>query len=301
MNNTSTEIMTLDQLIVVEQLPIITEKLQQHAAVIDKRLSIVDDLVCTEESLKEVKKVRADFNKESAAAHELFRAAKDQVLMRWNEVETAYNECIRDKYRAADITLKSKIGDVESELTTRKIEGIKVYFNEYATTHSVTEYADFRRQMSDIKRSSSDAMLKRICQERIDSIVNGLRAIETQPEVLQAEILAEFKRTLKATEAITVVSERHKAMARQKAAQEARKAELAAKEEAERKAAEAVIPQSAQTPQPKPQPMPQPLAPPKEPVADPDPIKTVTFTVTDRLSKLKLLKAFIIEGGYKYE
>ena len=283
---TKEEVLTMD-LIVIEQLPVITETLRTHAAEIDEKLSIVDNLVCTEESVKEVKKVRAGFNKESAAAHELFRSVKSQVLMRWNEVEQTYNECIRDKYKAADIVLKNKIGEVESELKARKTETVKAFFNEYAQSHSVEEYADFDKQMAAVRMSDTETTLKRIVKERIDSLVSGLRAIEAQPEEHRAEILSVFKKTLKATEAITIVAERHKAIEQQKQAQAARAEQKAREAESVAKVEAVVAPT---------------LAPPTvaAPVDD-DPVCVVSFKVTGKRSKLRLLKAFLIEGCYQYE
>ena len=294
----ATDVLTMD-LIVVEQLPVIRESLKSLSAEIDDKLSIVNGLVCSEETLSEVKKVRAEFNKEFAAIEDVRKQVKTAVLTPYNEFEAIYRDCVSDKYKAADATLKAKIGEVEKELKDRKTAKIKVYFDEYASKNFVTEYADFERQMSGIRMSDSETQLKRICRERIDPLANGIKAIDAQPEELRAEILVEFKATLNALQAIAIVSERQKAKEDQRIQDEKRKAEQAKAEEAAATAAQAI---------PQPIPAPAPLAPPTAapepqpmPQSEDDSVRTVEFKVTHKLSKLRELKMYLINGGYEIE
>ncbi|MCL2220980.1 MAG: DUF1351 domain-containing protein [Oscillospiraceae bacterium] len=281
------ELITMD-LIVVEQIPVIKERLKTVAEEIDSRLSIVDTLVCDEESVKAVKKIRTEFNKEFADAEKLRKIVKQQVLNPYDEFETVYKECISDKYKAAKEILDSKIKEVEDELRSVKIDKLFTFFNECAESSGVVDYADFERQIMPVfKMSTTETALKKICKERIESVVADIKAIETQPEELKGEILAEFKKSLSAAESISIVAERHKAIKMQLEVQAAREEQKAAEQEVENKVDAAVAP---------------PLAPPTAPpVVYDDPVKTVTFKVTAPLSKLRELKKFIVDGGYKYE
>ena len=56
--------MSNQDLIVVKQLPIIQEQLKQLSTEIEQKVENAKSLVCTEETVKEVKQVRADLNKE---------------------------------------------------------------------------------------------------------------------------------------------------------------------------------------------------------------------------------------------
>ncbi len=56
--------MSSQDLIVVKQLPIIQEKLKELSAKIDKKVENAKSLICTEDTVKEVKQVRAGLNKE---------------------------------------------------------------------------------------------------------------------------------------------------------------------------------------------------------------------------------------------
>ena len=54
----------MKDLIIVKQLPQIEEHLKELSAEIDKKVESAKSLVCTEESVKTIKQVRADLNKE---------------------------------------------------------------------------------------------------------------------------------------------------------------------------------------------------------------------------------------------
>jgi len=280
-------LVTMD-LIVVKQLPVISESLRTISADIDEKLAIADALVCSEENVTEIKKVRAGFSKDFEEIEELRKRIKTTVLAPYEEFEAVYKECVSNKYKAADKTLKDKIDEVTNTLKARKAEAIKAYYNEYAKAKNVSEYADFERQMGKLTRmSDTDTALKRIAREMIDPLVSGLAAIDAQPEDRRAEILAEFKKTLKATEAIAIVNERHKAIEAQRIQQAEREKANAAESETAAKVEAAAL---------------QPLAPPVSiKPEDDDPVRRVKFSVMAPLSKLRELKRFLIDGGYQYE
>jgi len=277
----------IKDLVIVKQIPVIEEHLRKLSTEIDEKLSIVDGLICTEDSVKDIKKIRAGFNRDFAEIEEIRKTVKMAVLTPYEAFEKVYKEYVGDKYKAAESKLKTKITEVENELKAKKKAEIKVYFDEYAAANGVSEYADFDRQMSDQAMSQTIKAFQRICRERIDPLISGLQAIDTQPEESRAEILAEFKKCLSASEAITIVSNRHKAIEAQKKAQAEREARQAAEAETVAKVEEAI---------------PQPLAPPVAvPIEESDPIIKVSFTVTAQKSKLLTLKKYLIDGGYQYE
>ena len=277
---------------VIKQLPIIEEQLQAVKEAIADKLAIVEGLVCTEETYKEVKKIRTEFMKELEQYEEQRKAIKAAIIDPYIRFEDVYNDCIRDQYKVAKETLDKKVNAVVDELNAQKTEKIRIYFNEYAESKHVSEYADFNNQMHKVGLSDTEAALKKECREKIDQLVSGLKAIDAQPEDIRAEILAEFRKTLSATEAMTIVAERRKTIEEQKRRQEEREARQAAEAEAAAKVA-AAAPAA-----------PPPLAPPSAasvPAVDNDPVMTVKISVTAKKSELRALKAFLNEGGYKYE
>ena len=95
------------------------------------------------------------------------------------------------------------------------------------------------------------------------------------------EIMAVYKQTLNATQAIADVNDRHRQIEQAKAEQERRAAVKAQEAEAVRKV-EAFAPPVVEVP---------------EPEAD---LLTCTFTINDTRERLKLLKQFLDANGYKY-
>jgi len=274
-------------LIVIKQLPVIEERLKSISAEIDEKLAFVGGLIVSEENVKEMKSIRAALNKDFEQDWEMQRKAFKAAYMEpFARIDELYKGCVANPYKAAVASLDAKIKDVEGALKARKTDEVRAYFNEYAASCGVGAYADFGRQMSDIRMSDTASALRRICRERIDPLVGGLAAIDAQPEELRAEILAEFKRTLKAAEAITIVAERHKAIAEQQKAREGREARQAAESEAATRAEAA----AAASPH-------QPLAPPTQVSAlGGDPVLKMTFPpVTGPRTKLRELKMIILE------
>ena len=57
--------MSNNELIVIEQLPVIKEQLKLASAEVDKKVEEAMALVCTEDNVKIIKEVRASLNKEA--------------------------------------------------------------------------------------------------------------------------------------------------------------------------------------------------------------------------------------------
>ena len=280
------------ELIIVKQLPIIEEQLKLISAEIDEKLSVVDGLIVSEDTLKSVKDLRAEFNKDFALLEEKRKEVKTAVTDPYTQFMNVYKECVSDKFNAADKKLKTKIDEVTESLRKKMIEKIRVFFNEYAAANGVAEYADYDVQMSDLTRAKyTKPEFQRICRERIDPLVSGLEAIKAQPEELQAEIMAEFKECRSATKAITIVSDRHKKIEEQKKVQEQQAEQQAAETEVVNRVVQAA---------------PAAFAPPTAvPKQDDDPIMQVTFTTVGKRSTLRKVKAYLEElkekEGLKYE
>lgn len=71
-----------NNLIVVKQLPIIEDQLRQVKASVDERVAQVLALACTEATYKDVKKARAELNKEFQDLEARRREVKRPSLLR---------------------------------------------------------------------------------------------------------------------------------------------------------------------------------------------------------------------------
>lgn len=268
-------------LIEVKQLPIIEEKLKVVSEGIDIEVKKATSLVCTEETVKTVKELRAKLNKSFKEFEEQRKTVKEEIMTPYNNFESIYKECISDKFKSADVELKSKIDNVENELKDKKEQDIKDYFEEYKTAKKI-DFITYGQARINVTLSASMKSLKEQAKQFIDKITDDLKLIETQEH--KAEILVEYKQTLNVSQAITSVTNRFKAV------------------EEERKRQEELAKKIAETPiaiveEPKV----EILEAPTQKIDMQEEIFTLTFKVKASKTKLKELKEFLVNGGYDYE
>lgn len=286
-----------NEIIVVKQLPVIVEQLAQVKETVIQRVQTATSLVCTDETVKEVKKARAELNSEFKQWEEKRKEVKTAVMTPYEKFEVVYKDCVSDTYKAADKELKQKIDSVEQELKDKKTAEVRAYFDEYLESHGI-DFVTFEQAHINVTLSASMKSLKELAKMFIDKIVDDLALIDTQEH--KAEILVEYKKTLNASAAVTGVNARFKAIEdekrRIKEAEERRAAEEQRIAEME---AVADIPLEA----------PEPVKPPVEQMPEVTASKvqpqdkeyTLRFAVTATKDKLRELKAFLDNGGYKYE
>jgi hypothetical protein rflaF_12821 len=273
----------IKDLIEVKQLPVIEEQLRSVSTVIDERVKNATSLVCTEESVKTIKEIRAELNKDYKEFETKRKLVKEQVLKPYNDFENVYKECISDKFRNADLILKGKIDNVENELKAKKEQEVKDYFEEYKTANNI-DFITYGQARINVTLSASMKSLKEQAKQFIDKITDDLKLIETQEH--KAEILVEYKQTLNVSQAITMVTNRFKAIEEEKKKEEQEK-ELqkfvvdTAKESD--KYSEQIILNSPSV---------------EEKTEE---ILTLKFTVRGTKTKLRELKQFLENGGYDYE
>lgn len=283
-----------NEIIVVKQLPIIEEQLAEIKAAVTSKVDLAMSLVCTEETYKDIKKTRADLNAEFKAWEEKRKEVKAAVMTPYEKFEAIYKDCVSDSYKKADKDLKGKIDSVEGELKAKKEQEVKEYFDEYLASKGI-DFVTYENAGINVTLSASMKSLKEAAKTYIDRICDDLNLIDTQEN--KAEILVEYKRTLNVSQAITTVTARMKAIEEEKARQEeaARQAEMA-RQAAEQEQEVILTPPTMEEVQE------EVLTPPTmEPVEEPEEEYSMTFTVTATLTKLKELKAFMKERGYKYE
>ena len=270
-----------NEIIVVRQLPEIEEHLQTIKAAVTQKVNDALSLVCTEDTVKSVKAVRADLNKDLKDFEERRKAVKKAIMTPYEQFESVYKECISDTYKKADIELKAKIDSVENELKERKTAEVKRYFDEYLQSKGI-DFVTFENAHINVTLSASMKSLKEQAKTFIDRICDDLCLIDTQER--KDEILYEYKQSLNVSNAITTVANRYKAIEEAKAREEERKAREQAEAEATAKV-EAVAPPTV-----------EPIAPPIEE----EPVLTVQFTVKGTRTKLKELKEYLERNGFYY-
>ena len=272
----------MHDLIAVTQLPIIEEHLKALSVEIESRVKDALSLAVTEDTVKQVKVVRAELNKKYKELEEQRKAAKRAILEPYEAFDQIYKTYVSVQFEDADAELKRKISAVENQLRQEKVEDLKSYFRELADSEHLT-WLEYERGGFAINLTKSRTALHKEAVEFVERVSSDVTAIEVMPDA--EEILVEYKRCLRLGEAVETVKKRREAVEKERRDRERleaiRKAEHETAKRA-REAAEQVAP---------------PTAEPAE--KDPDPVRTLTFTVSAPISKLKALKKFLNDGGYE--
>lgn len=275
-----------NEIIVLKQLPEIEERLQEIKEDVTKRVQTAMSLVCTEETVKEIKVVRAELNKEFAQWEEKRKEVKRAIMLPYERFDEKYKDCITDLYKTADTTLKTQINSVEDALKAEKARELLDYFNEYICASEIStgiplfEFVTLEKANINVTKSASLKSLKEQARAFIDRVCEDLNLISTQEH--KDEILYEYKQSLNVSNAITTVANRYRAIEQAKAKEEERKA----KAEAEQKAVEKV------------EAVAEVLAP---PTVEDEKILTLHFTVKGTLAQLKALKDYLKINKYEFE
>lgn len=287
------------ELIVIEQLPIIKEQLQDIKEQVQNRIDYVLSLECTEENKRYMKGQRAQLNKELSQFEERRKGVKAAILAPYEEFERVYKECVADKYREADITLKKRIEAVESDLKDAKAMKVMDFFNEYRAMLKLDpEFATWEASGVKIDLSTSEKALKEACKSYLDKVAADFAYIDRQDED-KDQIMVEYRKCRNIMTALMAVRERKRQVEEERRRrEEAEQANAAAKAAAE--AAKAAVEKVAEAAQvPASVSVPTPVQPPTE---DQKPkILKVTFTAWGTLEQLKALKQYMTEGGLRYE
>ena len=272
-----------NEIIEIKQLPVIVEQLQVIKEEVTKKVTEILSLDCTEDTVGEIKKARADMRADLNFWEEKRKEVKNAIMTPYNQFEVVYKECISDIFKAADTELKGKIDAVENELKERTRAEVEEYFAEYLASKNI-DFVTFENANINVTLSASKKSLKEKAKAFIDRICEDLNLIETQEH--KDEILYEYKRFLNVSLAITTVATRYKVIE----AEKAKEAERKAREEAEKAAAEKV------------ELVVETLTPPtvEEPI-EVEPTLTLRFTVKGTRTQLRALKEFLKTNNYDFE
>lgn len=192
------------------QFPVIRHALAEAGKGVTERLENlnIENTIATVETVKGLKDLRAELNKELADFESQRKFIKEGVLSPYNEFESVYKTEISDKYKSAIELLKDKIAIVEDKIKEDKKEAVKSYFVELCLSEDI-DFVDFTKVGLEINLSTTEKAYKEKCNEFIQKIVDDLALIETQN--FKAEILVEYKKTLNASKSIKDIQDRKEA------------------------------------------------------------------------------------------
>ena len=274
------------QIITIKQLPIIEERLQLIKAEIDAKTQHVLALDCNDATVKAIKSLRADLNKDFGDLEEKRKEVKRAVMSPYERFEEVYTECVTNIYKQTDAILKGRIAIVENAIKANKEKEIRAYYDEYAESLGI-DFVPYEKSGITVTLSASAKKLKEQAAAYLDRIADELKLIATQPQDLQPEILVEYKRTVNVAYSIQTVIERKKAIE-----EEAERARQQAEQQTIYEAAEARVDEAVESYGEEQQ---EAIAPPTVAEAQEQPAKLyrVAFAVNGTLEEIKALKNFL--------
>lgn len=295
------------QVITLKQLPIIEEHLQLVKSDVETRTRNAMQLVCTEETRKDVKSIRTELSKEFAEMENQRKRVKEAIMEPYNQFEALYKECISDPYKKADAELKKRIDEVESGLKSDKEKDIRDYFSELCKANNLP-WLRFEQMNLKIGLSTSVNGVKTTLTATVLKIAEDVQELSHHEDA--AELLVEYKKSLNVALALSTIRARHEQIELQKQYEAQRRAALEQQRAAEEKVQQAVAEaqetqQSAAEPPIEEVTAPTEETPTEAPVAvqeqAPATIYEVKFAVRGTIEQLKKLKQFIMQEGMSYD
>lgn len=295
------------QVITLKQLPIIEEHLQLVKSDVETRTRNAMQLVCTEETRKDVKSIRTELSKEFAEMENQRKRVKESIMEPYNQFEAVYKECISDPYKKADAELKKRIDEVESGLKSDKEKAIRDYFDELCKANNLPwlrfEQMGLKIGLSTSVNGTKTALTGTVL--RISKEVLELSRYENS-----AELMVEYKKSLNMALALSTIRARQEQIELQKQYEAQRRAALEQRRAAEEKVQQAVA-EAQETQQSAAEPPIEEVTAPTEETPTEAPaavqeqaqatIYEVKFAVRGTIEQLKKLKQFIMQEGMSHD
>lgn len=197
----------MDNLMKITQKAIIEEQLKTISDEIQKRVDYAEKLVCTIDTIKDIKKQRTILRNQFNDLETQRKQVKAEFQAPYLRFEKVYKELISDKYKNADVQLKRKIDNVESELKLQKENNIREYFNEYCESEGI-DFVKFEQIGLNINLSATEKSLREQIKAFVDKVKSDIELIQHEDNF--AEIMIEYTKHLNVSRAIIEVKERHK-------------------------------------------------------------------------------------------
>ena len=288
----------MNEIILLKQEPIIEYSLlaqvgeEVRARIADLNL---EGQVVTDQTVKSVKDMRAELNKEFAEFERQRKFIKEAVSKPYQEFEAKYKEFVAKHYNEADDTLKGKIFSFENTLRLEREKELQGYFVELCSAKNI-DFVSFGLMHLNITLSASMKSLKTQILEFVSKVEQDIELAKTvsDSQEFNDKVMYEYRRSLDINTAINTVKEREQALI---AAKEKAEAEAKRKAEAEEQArlqAEKEVTEQATEAEPLKAPMVEERQPANTGTAEEF---EMTFTVKGTFEQLKALKQFIVDNN----
>lgn len=266
-----------------------TDSIKAAAAAWRKELDEATSLVCTADTIQEVKKARSDLSGKFKAAEQARKAYKEAATEEYNEKLKIYSTEVSDPYKEADAELKASIDAVENEQKADCERRLREYFAELIAVEGLP-WLPFDRSGVVVDLTTAKQKTPRMAMDKLREYVQRVRqdmdAISNMEHA--DEIMDEYRQSLSLSAAVSAVNSRHERMERIRQEAAARAAQMDAEAENVQRLEVAV---------------PEVIAPPlrTSDAKDEEEVVSCPFVATATRKKLRKLKEFMIQEGIQYE
>lgn len=266
-----------NELIVLEQLPVIRAKLENISKDIKEKVDRATSLIVNEETVKEVKQVRANLTKEFNELEEQRKKVKNAIMQKYDEFNDIYVANVSNLYKNADAELKEKIDNVENQLKKEKEDELREFAQNWFVSKGIESFVKFEDIGLKINVTSTMKSLKEQIIAFCEKVFNDIQLIDM--ENYKEEILLEYQKTLDFANSKMLVVERHKKLEEKQKQQELKQEQEKQEEKVVEKVEEITIPKE---------------------VIEEDELLKVTFTIETTKQNIIELKKWLNERGIKY-
>lgn len=274
-------------LISLKITPEIYQELEAVKAELESLAKEALSLACTEDTVREVKKVRTELHHRYQDLEVQRKALKSAYMKPYDEFNLIY-KTVTDSLTQADKELKNRIDTVTQSLLEEKTSKLQCFFTEQAQVLDVP-WVQWEQIGCRVVNSGSDKKYREQISLALEQVVVDLSVVNNLPN--RDLVTSFYMQNLQLSLSIALAEEQERAMevAKQRIGQALAQAEEdTAREDANRAMLEELA-------EPELMELIEPVAVPMEEMA------VATFTVTATKTMLLNLKKFLDDGGYQYE
>lgn len=220
----------MNELKIVQPL-VITGGFDEIKEKVEKRVNTALNLAVSIENVKEVKKYKAELNKELKALEDERKRVKVEALKPYNDWEQKYKECVSIPYKEAEQKLKGQIMEIEDLKKKEILNEVKDFFHGYLLTkdEEVQKLAKYEDMNLKILLSSNIKKLRETCTTYIDNVERDISIINNQQYA--DEVRYEYSKCHNVAFAIQNVVARHNVIDKPKETVKETPAEVQTKDE----------------------------------------------------------------------
>jgi len=173
---------------------------------LEERLKVADNVVVTEDTVKDVKALNITLKRELDSYDKRFKEIKTDMLKPFKDFESSYKSSIKNKYSEVIEKLRTQTINIDNQKKDRKKEVIQKYFYELSYKYGIT-FVDYDDLNINVTLNATETALKKEVDNLALRIKQDVETIATlkNPD----EVMYEYKQNnYNLAEAIKLVNKR---------------------------------------------------------------------------------------------